>query len=497
MVPRLLAPREGVDQEKSMGPYGNGETGGVYSPFVNRTFPLSLAKIAILILLAGSTAFVVSCEQPVSSSATAQEAFDTNRPTTPSITPSFAPVTHELGRGRVHFFSVSPVLNFGLTPGAPARYRIDGGAWIGPSSTLTQLDTAGFTDGSYLIELEERDPAGNWSETYSYAFVIDSIPPAPPVFSPNTAATTSSTTPRFYWQGDAVDGSRKFTGEISGPGVTLQGLPIFDFTERAPGSEFSAAPVTFSGPGTVTITLWEYDYAANASASSSYTMEIVAAPLARWFSTTSVTSDGSSQGHTLSLDTAIGQVAPVQVSNDYIDLSSSLEAGYHVTTPNSLHTGSDGQTISFWLLGNELGTDQGAILTRLREDALPTGSVLAIGTQPASKLLRLAINNWAQLAADIPTSALSASFNHIVYVFDYSAVTVSVYVDGAPFLSDVSVAGGEFYAEMTDPGRLYIGHRPGSTLSDQAAQVRIDDVQLYGYPLAASAVSELYSVGRQ
>lgn len=457
----------------------------------------SLIALGLSLLIGGGIGLLASCQQPVSGGALANEAFDTNRPTTPSVTPASAPLTHEFGRGTVHFFHTPPLLNFSVTPGSPARYRIDGGSWVGPSATLTEFDAAGLIDGSYLLELQERDPAGNWSEPFSYSFVIDSLQPAPPTFSPSTPATTSSATPRFFWYGDAVDGARRFSGEISGPGVSLQALPVYNFSSLPPGSEFTVAPVTFTGTGTVTISLWEYDYAGNVSPTATYAIDIVPGVLAHWFATSSPTSDSSGSGHALSVNGAINQVAPTQVAGDYVDLSASFDAGYYVPTPNTLSAGTQGQTIAFWILGNDLGTEQGAILTRLRDDGAPTPSPFAIGTKPSTGLLRLAINNYAQLSADLSTSALSAGFNQVVYVFNYTATTVSVYVNGAALASDVAVAGGDFYAEMSDPGAFYIGHRPGSTLSDRAAQVQIDDVQLFDAALSASDVSALYTLGRQ
>lgn len=225
-----------------------------------------------LLVLSSFTA--ASCVQPVDGVAPARENFDTTRPATPSANSLTAPTQHTLNGETLNFFSGPPTFQFNLTPGAPGRYRINGGAWIGPDTALPDYDATGLGDGRHTLEVEERDASGNWSETYSYRFVIDSVNPQSPKASPSNPTVTSNLTPTFFWFGDEADGQRAFLATIAGPGVPQMDLPLLEFPALPPGSEFSLAPVTFAGSGLATLTLQEYDYAGRLSDPSTITITI-------------------------------------------------------------------------------------------------------------------------------------------------------------------------------------------------------------------------------
>lgn len=216
----------------------------------------------------------LSCVQPVDGVATAEENFDTSRPATPAASAVTDPVPQTINGETINFFPAAPEFNFTLAPGAPARYRVNGGSWVGPATDVTSFDATGFGDGSYVLELQERDESGNWSEPYVYRFVIDTVDPAAPVSSGSNPAVTATLTPRFYWYGDPNDGSRVFSATIKGPGVQETPLPLFDFSNLSPGSEFSAAPMTFTGDGTATLTVRERDYAGRESATTTISQTI-------------------------------------------------------------------------------------------------------------------------------------------------------------------------------------------------------------------------------
>jgi hypothetical protein len=202
----------------------------------------------------------------VDSVATADEDFDTTRPQTPTASADKVPITQTIQGETVNFFAAPPQFTFTLDSGnPPARYRINGSSWIGPATGLTGFDAGGFGDGSYVLELQERDTSGNWSEPYVYRFVIDTVDPDAPVPSPSNPTMTASLNPRFYWYGDPDDGSRVFRATIEGPGVPPTPLPDLDFSTLSPGSEFSAAPTTFTGDGTAILTVKEKDYAGRKS----------------------------------------------------------------------------------------------------------------------------------------------------------------------------------------------------------------------------------------
>lgn len=237
-----------------------------------------LVGAAFLALLLGLVSVANSCIQPVDPEPTATESFDLTVPDTPSLTPSAVPVSDSDDEGPIFLFTSPPIFTFVLTPGAPARFRIDGGTWNGPALGFTDFDASTLTPGRHRIEVQERDDSGNWSETYTYRFVVDMEPPAPPSPSPSNLASTANLTPRFYWYGDRDTGSRQFEANISGPGVS-ESFTI-DFTGEAAGKEFSASPTTFTGSGTVTFSIRERDLAGNWSPYTDITMTIdVAGPI--------------------------------------------------------------------------------------------------------------------------------------------------------------------------------------------------------------------------
>lgn len=238
--------------------------------------------IGALVALLVALGVLVGCVQPVDAGATAEETFDLTIPDTPVISDAVA-AGHQVNtpEGPIVYYNAStlpPSLDFGITPGAPGRYRLDGEAWIGPSLSLSGFDPSSLGDGSYRLELQERDASGNWSETYLYRFVVDTQPPSPPTASPTTVTSTANLTPTFYWFGDRDTGNRYFEANVTGPGVTQS--YTFDFRDAAPGSEFSASPATFTGSGTITCSIRERDLAENWSTYTDISMTIdVAGPI--------------------------------------------------------------------------------------------------------------------------------------------------------------------------------------------------------------------------
>lgn len=76
--------------------------------------------------------------------------------------------------------------------------RIDGGPFFvvtfdagGAFSFPTQLPTDGSADGTHLVEVRAMDKAGNSSTIVSRSFVLDTTPPAPPIFDLDPAFDTA------------------------------------------------------------------------------------------------------------------------------------------------------------------------------------------------------------------------------------------------------------------------------------------------------------------
>lgn len=226
-----------------------------------------------------SVAYVItllSCIQPTDPSVALTENLDTTKPITPSASGT-AIESHDLGAGLVDFYNTpTPTVTFNLSNATvPSRYRVSASPWVGPNPVqITEFTPATpLTDGSYLLEVQEREDSGNWSDSFEYPFIVDTVPPAAPVPSGNTPSITANLTPRFFWFGDSSGGSRRFSGTIDGPGIQTQPVSL-DFSALAAGTEFSSAPATFSGSGTATLSLTERDYAGNLSGPSVITVTI-------------------------------------------------------------------------------------------------------------------------------------------------------------------------------------------------------------------------------
>ena len=57
------------------------------------------------------------------------------------------------------------------------RCRVDGGAWSGELAATAYSPIAPLGEGTRTLEVQERDGAGNWSTSGSFAIVIDTTPP--------------------------------------------------------------------------------------------------------------------------------------------------------------------------------------------------------------------------------------------------------------------------------------------------------------------------------
>ncbi len=70
-------------------------------------------------------------------------------------------------------------------------------------------------NAQYVLFVQERDPAGNWSDSGAYTVVVDSIGPAPPKVT--VASPTNDTTPTFAWKSmDDGDGVGVFRHRLAG-----------------------------------------------------------------------------------------------------------------------------------------------------------------------------------------------------------------------------------------------------------------------------------------
>jgi len=146
------------------------------------------------------------------------------------------------------------------------RYKLDDGDFTGETMEIT--DT-GFTpgdalaEGTHILYVQERDLAGNWSDSGSFAIEIDLTSPNAP--SVSGASPTNDTTPTWAWisGGGGANGTyrHKLDDDDLSSGATQ--TTNIDFT-----------PDTVLSGGEHTLYVQERDEAGNWSSSGSYTIEI-------------------------------------------------------------------------------------------------------------------------------------------------------------------------------------------------------------------------------
>jgi hypothetical protein len=492
-VPTITSPTSGLlTSSSSIGFQWAGETGATFTYELNGPTSIGPANTAgtnytATGLTDGSYTFdLYQSDAAGNSGAIASRSFSVDA-TPPAVTLSVPPPS--LTNNRTISFSFS-------SPDPDAEYLVSLSS-TPPGSGWSAVAPSSFTlpngDGAYTLYFFAGDPAGNLSSTSDSVTLDRSVTAVSGLSSGDLIASTPyksaiSYTPTFSWNvGEAgstyafsLDGGSTALSNGTGTTATTGNLVpgLYDFTVRQtdPAGNVSswATPLTFEVP----------------------TLDV----LAIWFETAALTQDSSTYNNTLSQDTVLGQDAPQIVSSDYVDLRSSIHAGYYVPPPNNLSGGANGQTVSFWIYGNAFGpnnNETGTILSRDRTDGAPSTTVFTINTAPQydPDLIRLAVNQYAQVGADVSGGDLGTGWNHIVYVFNYAELTIESYVNGASN-SNGSITGASQFSEMTDPGPFYIGRSPGGTGSDEAAYVELDSVRLYNYPMSSSQVSDLYAGGR-
>lgn len=138
------------------------------------------------------------------------------------------------------------------------RVGIDGE----PLSSTTEFKdtvyspTKSLTEGPHTLFVQERDVAGNWSESGSASITIDVTPPSAPVVS-GTASPTSNPRPAWSWTSGGGNGNYE---------IKLDNAVV------APTSNLSYSPSADLPEGNHTLTVREADAAMNWSATGSLTI---------------------------------------------------------------------------------------------------------------------------------------------------------------------------------------------------------------------------------
>jgi large repetitive protein len=110
--------------------------------------------------------------------------------------------------------SRTPSWQFTPEPGAHLECRVQGGSWTA-CSTPFALDLAGAPDGAYVVEVRAVDAAGNTGPGVATTYVLDTTPPASPVFT-QVPPTSFVRTPTWRWDvpADAVSATCRLTGPL-------------------------------------------------------------------------------------------------------------------------------------------------------------------------------------------------------------------------------------------------------------------------------------------
>jgi hypothetical protein len=143
------------------------------------------------------------------------------------------------------------------------RYQLDIQPWqetTNPSFT----PATDLSETEHILYVQERNAAGNWSESGSLAILVDATPPPPPeVTGPSS---TSDHTPTWSW-----------TPGEGGPGTTYRYQLDLQAEQQTAITSFT--PATNICLGQSTLVVWEIDAAGNRSATSgSWNVDLI--PLA-------------------------------------------------------------------------------------------------------------------------------------------------------------------------------------------------------------------------
>jgi hypothetical protein len=93
------------------------------------------------------------------------------------------------------------------------RYQLNSevGAWQ-LTTAISFRPLTPFSDGAYTLFVQEQDSLGNWSQSGSWAIVVDTVPPLPPVLTGATPVRTKR--PTWAWTSGGGGGTGLFRVQI-------------------------------------------------------------------------------------------------------------------------------------------------------------------------------------------------------------------------------------------------------------------------------------------
>ena len=143
------------------------------------------------------------------------------------------------------------------------RMGFEEGVWLAENVTFTgYVPTDGLPDGPHTLFVQERDTAGNWSVSGSFAVTVDTTPPGAPVVGVRLPSPTSAR-PAWAWVPCGADGAGLFRfGYAEGMWLAADS-PAVTFT-----------PDTDLADGPHTLFVQERDMAGNWGPSGSVTVTV-------------------------------------------------------------------------------------------------------------------------------------------------------------------------------------------------------------------------------
>lgn len=128
------------------------------------------------------------------------------------------------------------------------RYRLNldnftTGAALGTDTAFTPA--ANLVGGTHTLYVQERDQAGNWSPSGSFAVRIDTSAPAAPVVNGTTPSPTNNRRPAWSWTGSASEGLSSYRFKLDNADLRTGATSTSSLTFTVPaGSELSEGPHT-------------------------------------------------------------------------------------------------------------------------------------------------------------------------------------------------------------------------------------------------------------
>lgn len=128
------------------------------------------------------------------------------------------------------------------------RYRLNldnftTGAVLGTDTAFTPA--ANLVGGTHTLYVQERDQAGNWSPSGSFAVRIDTTAPAAPVVNGTTPSPTNIRRPTWSWTGSASEGFSSYRFKLDNADLRTGATTTSSSTFIVPaGSELSEGPHT-------------------------------------------------------------------------------------------------------------------------------------------------------------------------------------------------------------------------------------------------------------